>query len=253
MSTPDNDFVFSTLIARHPDPATASRALAAAEAAVLRRAADAIEALPQDYECDPGRGDAVERLRRTADGIGEKTGLPTTGDRRDEFLAGLAKAGGTPDGTFEERSPARARVHAMFTLGPDAERELDARLDGVRDETLAEVVAWLKKKAREFRADGDPRSADVALALAWKAARGAIRADSLRTLPADFFQPGHTYLHKHGWKFRCDALASHPVTGRRVGVGYSIFSPSDCQTSDLGDGAWADGDWTDVTEAGDVS
>lgn len=68
-----DDFVFSTLIAHHPDPATASRALAMAEAAVLRRAADALNALPQDYECDPGWGDAAERLRRTADGI-EKRG-----------------------------------------------------------------------------------------------------------------------------------------------------------------------------------
>ncbi|MEV0691816.1 hypothetical protein [Streptomyces sp. NPDC050388] len=67
-----DDFVFRTLIADHPDPATASRALAMAEAAVLRRAADALNALPQDYECDPGWGDAAERLRRTADGIEEK-------------------------------------------------------------------------------------------------------------------------------------------------------------------------------------
>lgn len=69
-----DDFVFSTLIANHPDPASASRALAMAEAAVLRKAADAINALPQDYECDPGWGDAAERLRRTADGIEKKTG-----------------------------------------------------------------------------------------------------------------------------------------------------------------------------------
>ncbi|MFF7561920.1 hypothetical protein ACFZB4_18355 [Streptomyces pseudovenezuelae] len=67
-----DDFVFRTLIANHPDPATASRALAMAEAAVLRRAADALNALPQDFECDPGWGDAAERLRRTADGIEEK-------------------------------------------------------------------------------------------------------------------------------------------------------------------------------------
>lgn len=72
-----DDFVFATLIANHPDPAVASRALAeaiaTAEVAVLRRAADAINALPQDYECDPGRGDAAERLRRTADGIEGKS------------------------------------------------------------------------------------------------------------------------------------------------------------------------------------
>lgn len=36
-------------------------------AEVLRAAADTINALPQDYECDPGRGDAAELLRRMAD------------------------------------------------------------------------------------------------------------------------------------------------------------------------------------------
>lgn len=77
MSAHTSDFVFSTLIAHHPDPEAASRALAAAEAAVLRRAADALAALPQDYVCEPGRADAIERLHRTAAGIDETTGLPT--------------------------------------------------------------------------------------------------------------------------------------------------------------------------------
>lgn len=71
-----DDFVVSTLIANHPDPATAFRALAMAEAAVLRHAADALNALPQDFERDPGWGDAAERLRRTADGIKEKSSRP---------------------------------------------------------------------------------------------------------------------------------------------------------------------------------
>ncbi|WP_275462103.1 hypothetical protein [Streptomyces noursei] len=42
-------------------------------AAVLREAADAISALPQDYECDPGRGDSAELLRRMADAAGKDT------------------------------------------------------------------------------------------------------------------------------------------------------------------------------------
>lgn len=102
MST--DDFVFSTLIANHPDPATASRALAlavaAAEVAVLRRAADAINALPQDYECDPGRGDAAERLRRTADGIQEKATAPAApatpglASRQARLLAAIRTHGG---------------------------------------------------------------------------------------------------------------------------------------------------------------
>lgn len=44
----------------------AVKMLNAYKAAVLREAADAINALPEDYECDPGRGDAAELLRRMA-------------------------------------------------------------------------------------------------------------------------------------------------------------------------------------------
>ncbi|NUH35317.1 hypothetical protein HUF15_00785 [Streptomyces samsunensis] len=51
---------------------------AARDAEVLREAADAIAALPQDYECDPGRGDAAELLRRMADEAGKVT--PTAGE-----------------------------------------------------------------------------------------------------------------------------------------------------------------------------
>ncbi|MFB6846226.1 hypothetical protein ACFCXS_15375 [Streptomyces sp. NPDC056373] len=43
--------------------------IAAAIARAYRAVADEINALPQDYECDPGRGDAAEYLRRRADEI----------------------------------------------------------------------------------------------------------------------------------------------------------------------------------------
>ena len=42
----------------------------APRAEVLREAADEINDLPQDYECDPGRGDAAELLRRKANEAG---------------------------------------------------------------------------------------------------------------------------------------------------------------------------------------
>jgi len=75
------------------------------EAAVLRRAADAISVLPQDYECDPGWGDAVERLRATAAGIEAKAreksspagvdATPAEVDRayRDGYATGRLHAG----------------------------------------------------------------------------------------------------------------------------------------------------------------
>lgn len=64
-----------------PCESLADAVLAAAgpllRAEVLREAADAITALPQDYECDPGRGDAAELLRRMAAEAGKVT--PTAG------------------------------------------------------------------------------------------------------------------------------------------------------------------------------
>lgn len=59
-------------------------------------------------------------------------------------------------------------------------RRVDDLLTGYRDEILAEVTAWLTKKALEFRAHGDSEQADVASLLASKVARGAVRPDNLR-------------------------------------------------------------------------
>ncbi|MGW0131944.1 hypothetical protein [Streptomyces sp. NPDC003299] len=101
-----DDFVFATLIANHPDPATASRALAMAEAAVLRRAADALNALPQDYECDPGWGDAAERLRRTADGVEQGWNRPAVGEK-----SSPAGADATPASADTAR-----RAHLLHTI-----------------------------------------------------------------------------------------------------------------------------------------
>ncbi|MFJ8538108.1 hypothetical protein [Streptomyces sp. NPDC093591] len=109
----------------------------------------------------------------------------------------------------------------------DAEAKAGAEemLDAYRDEVLAEaellpkadVVAWLVKKARE--------KTPVWL-LASKVDRGAVRPDNLRMLPADFFEPGHTYAdHDHGtdWKFRVDTVTTHPDDGERTALGWRHF------------------------------
>ncbi|MFH8530487.1 hypothetical protein ACH4GE_18955 [Streptomyces tendae] len=50
-----------------PNPVRDAFTEAAIRRSALLTGADAIENLPQDYECDPGRGDAVNVLRRLAD------------------------------------------------------------------------------------------------------------------------------------------------------------------------------------------
>lgn len=59
--------------AREQSAAEHRAELTICRAGVLREAADAINALPQDDECDPGRGDAAELLRRMADEAGKIT------------------------------------------------------------------------------------------------------------------------------------------------------------------------------------
>ncbi|MEU4178176.1 hypothetical protein [Streptomyces sp. NPDC026589] len=82
------------------------------EAAVRRGAllggADAIEALPQDYECDPGRGDAVKLLRRLA-------GLTAT----TEQPAGL---------TWEARAEHAVRLYATTAIELEDARRENGRL-----------------------------------------------------------------------------------------------------------------------------
>lgn len=83
-----------------------------------------------------------------------------------------------------------------------------------------EVVAWLTKKAREFRAEGQRQQADTASLLASKVARGAVRPNNLQMLPPDFFEPDHAYTHRDDSTFRCVAVTTHPDSGERVALGW---------------------------------
>ncbi|MCZ4509902.1 hypothetical protein O3Q52_17205 [Streptomyces sp. ActVer] len=157
-------------------------------------------------------------------------------------------------------SAARARIHAMFNLDETGEQELNTRLDGVRTEVLAEtdllpkahVVAWLVKKAREFRsADGAMRAAqaDAIAALASKVARGAVRPNNLRMLPAteaDFFQPGRTYTREHHGRtieFLVRSVDTPPDSTWQVAFGFRRDEDGDWEPTDSDDLTG----WTDTT------
>ena len=129
---------------------------------------------------------------------------------------------------------ARERLQTMvrtdrgsMTVWPES--EVASALDAYRAEVLTEVTTWLVKKAREFRAmGGEMRAAqaDAVAAMASKVERGAVRPDNLRMLPADFFEPGHTYTHVDDgtdWKFRVDTVTTHPEDGERTALGWRHF------------------------------
>lgn len=88
----------------------------------------------------------------------------------------------------------------------------------------SDVVAWLTKKAREFRANGQPVQADTASLLASKVARGAVRPNNMQMLPPDFFEPDHAYTHRNGTDFHCVAVTTHPQTGELIAMGWHVDS-----------------------------
>lgn len=161
---------------------------------------------------------------------------------------------------------ARARIHAMLPVldspaEADArETELDRRLGEHRTEVLAEVTAWLVKKAREFHVSSRKREreqGDTCAILASKIARGAVRPDNLRMLPdAGFFEPNRTYASSDhaDLHFECLTLDTAPGTGQLVAVGWRFGPPRKGERSqkiaalDITD--WSCCGWTDVTEAG---
>ena len=149
---------------------------------------------------------------------------------------------------------ARAAIHAMFPLDEASTAELDTRLNALIVEALIKAgVQYIDcpvcGAAQPVGGECGTCAFKVRMA-AELAARGMVAAPEVAPSP-DFFQRGRTYLYTRlGWKFRCDAVTSHPDTGLRVAVGYSRFGHGKWQTGDLTEGIWAEGGWTDVTEAG---
>ena len=133
-----------------------------------------------------------------------------------------------------------------------AEQLVDAHRAEViaEDELLpkADVVAWLTKRAREFRAHGDPAGANTAAILASKVARGAVRPNNLRMLPANSFEPDRTYAYG-SWQFRCERITTHPDGGVPVAIGWMRGEGTPWGPYAYELAQWS-ADWADVTEAG---
>lgn len=151
---------------------------------------------------------------------------------RDDILAGLRQA----DETFGDLTP-------------------EQLVDDYRSEVLAEVIAWLVKKAREFHASrrkAEREQGDMCAVLASKIARGAVRANNVLMLPqAGFFEVDRTYEYEAlRILFRCDAVSTHPVSGELSAVGWVRYHGGGWSSGDYSPAEYADG-WTDVTEAGD--
>ena len=145
----------------------------------------------------------------------------------------------------------RERIRTYMT-GLTVE-EADSLLDGSASERDAEIVQWLVKKAREFRAEGTKHGraqADTAATLASKIARGAVRPNNTLMLPeSGFFEVDRTYTRPHHGEtitFVVQAVSTSPDGQTTVAHGWRITPYTD--------GGWEPTDsddftgWSDVTE-----
>lgn len=149
---------------------------------------------------------------------------------------------------------ARHRITRMIDSKQDYDTyEVVEAEDAFRTEVLAEVSAWLVKKAREFHARSrkqERAQGDTCAVLASKIARGAVRPDNLRMLPqAGFFEVDHTYQREHHGDtihFLVECVSTSPDGRHRVAHGWRNRSwepgwePSDSDDFTI---------WVDVTEA----
>lgn len=154
---------------------------------------------------------------------------------------------------------ARDDIHRLFESGRTSYR-LDEYLDAHRAERDGEIMRWLGKKAREYRATGSKQhalQADTIELMASKISRGAVRPDNTR-LPAGiepmFFEPGRTYT-SGTMKFRCEAISSSPGTGERRALGWKyaqVYAVHHWYATALDPDDWEHGGWTEDNEAGEV-
>ena len=142
-------------------------------------------------------------------------------------------------------------IREAGSMYEDDAREFLVQHDAyARAEVLAEVSAWLIKKAREFptRNKQGRTQADTAAILASKISRGAVRPNNLRMLPdPHFFEVDHTYQCR-GDEFRVLAIDPHPVRGDLTAVGWLIEDDGKCLIFRMTSRDWQSGKWTDVTE-----
>lgn len=167
---------------------------------------------------------------------------------------------------------ARARIHAMFPLDEQAERELDVRLDAHRAEVLAAdgqaydgELAMYRHLVRTLRVVARPDDADMSEVRRLlhqhagddAAARTEKATVTAATATPDFFHPGHTYTEDAPFRapedrpnFQCVAVAVHPTTGTRRALGFEQpGAGAPWRSSSMRDEEWAGG-WVDVTEGG---
>lgn len=127
---------------------------------------------------------------------------------------------------------ARDDIAAHFT----SDALSDELLDAYRAEVLAEVAD------RIVSLPGFPFNGDYTpvLDLLTTMAHGEKASAPAPTATPGFFQVGRTYTEPDGltdWKFRCDAITTHPEDGERTALGWRHFR------SEWSECAYTEDDW----------
>jgi hypothetical protein len=165
----------------------------------------------------------------------------------DELRASINRAAGMPP-SGESTSAALRRVTAERDQANELTDKIAVELRGVTRErdALARRCAVRFEETQALKAELESARAELALV---RRQRDTLRADLDRarnraeaaeraltyrgekSMPEDeastFYEPGATYTSRkfpqYGWRFRCDAITTHPDDGERVALGWRYY------------------------------
>lgn len=175
--------------------------------------------------------------------------------RRYRIAWRVARARALATGAAADRSGARAaelQTALQDQLGAVLAMQIQRDALQKRLHDAAMTKTWTNEDGKKFVFVEDIAPALLGLSSKATDEAGKDTSEGESTQP-DFYQPGRTYISRefpqYGWRFRCDAITTHPEDGERTAIGWRYFN------NVWEPYAYGEDDWEinrcQVTEAGD--
>lgn len=124
------------------------------------------------------------------------------------------------------RTPGEAVLSGLASVRGWSREAARAVRDAHRAQALNEAADLFERAGRIVLDGGIMTAAEFADKLRELAATGEKATAAAATATPDFFEVGRTYTEPGDitdWRFRCDAITTHPGTGERTALGWKHF------------------------------